>query len=194
MSSETLCFHLIKAAVSKYQTLLKYQHGHIFLQNTSRDILCERVCIFSSTAGTPGSPVTSDKQVGNLVFPKHEKNHTNPQSAKRRPKMDFLPLSTVTHTYTHGPYYNSLLALQLLLSHTDKVCLLLYVMPPPWAQCLEWAERVTGHISLQLHHIPSVSLATRCINNNKSNIRTTLPSCHSMFKDSYWKEKHFPSC
>lgn len=35
-------------------------------------------------------------------------------------------------------------------------------MPPRSAQCLEWAERVSGHITLQLHHIPSVFLATRC--------------------------------
>lgn len=52
------------------------------------------------------------------------------------------------------------------LCHTDTSnrthCLLLHIVPPPSAQSLEWAQIVSGHITLRLHHIPSVSLATRC--------------------------------
>lgn len=46
-------------------------------------------------------------------------------------------------------------------------------MPPRSAQCLEWAEGVSGHITLQLHHIPSVFLATRCPLTTKA----TRPQC-----------------
>lgn len=54
---------------------------------------CEQVFL-GAPEGVYGSPVTSDKQVGNLVFLRHKKNPENPQRAKDlRPKADFLPLS-----------------------------------------------------------------------------------------------------
>lgn len=70
------------AAELKQQTSSEMSTRH-FLTKHWWGILTAWVDIFRCTRGSLGSPVTSDKQVGNLVFLRHKKNHVNPQWAWR---------------------------------------------------------------------------------------------------------------
>ncbi len=92
------------AAELKQKTSSEMSTRH-FLTKHWWGILRLWVDIFRCTRGSLGSPVTSDKQVGNLVFLRHKKNHVNPQRAWRLQAQNSLStsfsnqdISSVTHT------------------------------------------------------------------------------------------------
>lgn len=117
--------------------------------------------------------------MGNLVSLRHKKNRVNPQRAPRQNGLSTSignqNTSSVSHTHTRSV----LQAVSLSFFHYSLGTLEPYchththtsgaIVPPLSARSLAWAERVSGHITLQLHHIPHVSKATRCPPTTKAN-------------------------
>lgn len=136
--------------------------------------------IFRCTRLSLGSPVTSDKQVGNLVLQRHKKNHMNPQWARRLQAQNGLSTSfpnkdfsmSHTHTILFMPlllcfYYKSLSHSWSGHTHpytqtlTNSMHITLHYPSVGWLGALsgqrEWV--VTLHYC---YITPSVSSATRC--------------------------------
>lgn len=160
--------------------------------------------IFRCTRLSLGSPVTSDKQVGNLVLQRHKKNHMNPQWARRLQAQNGLSTSfpnkdfSMSHTQSFlclfcSAFTTSLCHTADLVTHTPihtnthKQHAYYTTLSLCWlAWCLEWAERVSGHITLLLHHSFSL-LSNQVSSNNKSNTTVLYHpcSCNTMFKVFY---------
>lgn len=136
--------------------------------------------IFRCTRLSLGSPVTSDKQVGNLVLQRHKKNHMNPQWARRLQAQNGLSTSfpnkdfSVSHTQSFlclfcSAFTTSLCHTADLVTHThpytqtrtNSMHITLHYPSVGWLGALsgqrEWV--VTLHYC---YITPSVSSATRC--------------------------------
>lgn len=113
----------------------------------------------------------SDKQVGNLVFPRYKKNRESQGGVLMKTAS---PPALFSCNFTITP------SASLYIGHFQphRECLLLHIVPRCSAKCLEWAARVSCHITLQLHHIPSVYLATRCPRKKNNSNMTTVSLCH----------------
>lgn len=141
---------------------------HVRSRSSRRGILTVWVDIFRHTNGAAESPIMSDKQVGNLVFPRYKKN---------RESQGGVLMKTASPPALFSCNFTITLSASLYIGHFQphRECLLLHIVPRCSAKCLEWAARVSCHITLQLHHIPSVYLATRCPRKKKQ--WPTWPQC-----------------
>lgn len=160
--------------------------------------------IFRCTRLSLGSPVTSDKQVGNLVLQRHKKNHMNPQWARRLQAQNGLSTSfpnkdfSMSHTQSFlclfcSAFTTSLCHTADLVTHThpytqtrtNSMHITLHYPSVGWLGALsgqrEWVVTL-----VVLHHSFSL-LSNQVSSNNKSNTTVLYHpcSCNTMFKVFY---------